>query len=141
MKTTTILLAAILITSCTEENRKLEPPAPQTPAEQAETFEVFFKKFAADAEFQKSRIKFPLTSEVYDIDSEKPVTSTIEANKWEFFNLNQPMLNKKYVLTTRKKKGQYIVNIIMADTGVYVDYIFERQNGKWTLVKIVDQST
>ena len=141
MKTTTILLAAILITSCSEENRKLEPPTAQTNPDQTETFEVFFKKFAADAEFQKSRIKFPLTSEVYEFDSDKPVTSTIEANKWEFFNFNPSILNKKHLVTTRKKKGQYIVNIIIADTGVYVDYIFERQNGKWTLIKIADQST
>jgi hypothetical protein len=39
------------------------------------------------------------------------------------------------------EKEQYIVNVQMEDTGVYVDYIFERHTGKWTLMKIVDQST
>lgn len=34
-----------------------------------------------------------------------------------------------------------LVNVTMEDTGVYVDYVFERQSGKWTLIKIADKST
>lgn len=137
--TTTILLAAFLITSCTEEKKKTEQPKAQT--NQAESFDNFFEKFSADSVFQKSRIKFPLVSQTYDIDSDKDVMSTVEATKWEFFNIKQLKQEKRYIFKISREKEQYIVNVTMEDTGVYVDYIFEQQSGKWTLTKIADQST
>lgn len=140
MKTTTILLAAFLISSCSEEKKKPEQhPTAQT--NQAESFDNFFEKFSADPVFQKSRIKFPLVSQVYDIEADKDVMSTIEASKWEFFNIKQLKQDKKYILKVSREKQQYVVNFKVEDTGVYVDYIFERQSGKWTLIKIADQST
>ncbi|MCS3798877.1 DUF4348 domain-containing protein [Niastella sp. OAS944] len=141
MKTPTILLAAFLITGCSEESKKPEQPTAQTNHAQAESFDSFFEKFSSDSVFQKSRIKFPLTSQVYDIDSEKEVTSTTDASEWAFFNIKQLKQDKKYIFKTSSEKEQYIINVKMEDTGIYVDYIFDRQSGKWTLVKIVDQST
>lgn len=142
MKTVfTIAIASLILLSCSDEKKKPAQPVSQTTNIKAETFETFFEKFSTDSVFQKSRIHFPLATETYDIDAEKSIPSTIEAGKWEFFNIKEIRQDKKNIYNIRKEKDQYILNGQIEDTGVYVDYIFEQQEWRWVMVKIVDQST
>jgi Domain of unknown function (DUF4348) len=143
-----ITLTFFVFISCADRVKKNEKAIPQKAESQIhqktesqiENFEVFFDKFGSDSIFQSSRIKFPLPVETYDIDSEKFDKSTITADKWEFFNIKK--LDKKYTFKTIKEKDQNIVRAQMEDTGVSVDYIFQKQQeNRWMLVKIIDDST
>lgn len=135
-----IVVILFVFISCADRGKKDEKSIPQKTESQIENFEVFFDKFSSDSVFQSSRIKFPLPVETYDIDSEKFDKSTIAADKWTFFNIKE-LDKKKYILNTIKEKDQNIVKIQVEDTGVSVDYIFQKQEDKWMLIKIVDEST
>ena len=57
-----------------------------------ESFELFFKKFSSNQNFQEERIKFPLKTYSYDIDENKTNVSILNKNQWEFSKLysNEP---------------------------------------------------
>lgn len=101
-----------------------------------ETFEVFFKKFSTDSVYQLSRIVFPLNVEELETDDAR--ISTMTAKEWGYMNF---VLKKPYLMKTISVNDTTKVNVQMEDTGVYVDYLFTTIDGKWMLVKIVDQST
>ena len=138
---TSLTLILLFFLSCADEKNKPAPPVQQATESHTENFDTFFEKFSSDSVFQRSRIKFPLTTETYDIDAEKMVMATIPAREWEFFNIREITRNKKHIYNTRKEKDKYILNATVEDTGIFVDYIFEQRDGKWVMVKIVDQST
>jgi hypothetical protein len=139
MKTlATIISLFLLFASCSNGNTNPDKARPHNSNNQVENFEVFFEKFSSDSVFQKSRIKFPLPAETYDIDKGSYLKSATNAAEWSFFNIKE--LDRK-ILTTSKEKDQNTVNIQIEDTGVSVDYIFRKQGNKWKLTKIVDSST
>lgn len=103
-----------------------------------EDFNAFLKKFSVEEDFQLSRIKYPLTSKYYDVDSDKPTIVITQEKDREFNSFN----NKKFIKKiTQENPRKYILNIQIDDTGVYVDFIFELINGKWFLTMTIDTST
>jgi hypothetical protein len=140
MKTVAGIIVALLMgSSCSNEAVKPEKSRNQENNNQVENFDVFFEKFSSDSLFQRSRIKFPLPVETYDIDLDSNIKSTMEAGKWDFFNIKE--LDSNYIITPRKKKDQNIINLQKKETGISVDYIFQKQGDKWIMVKIIDEST
>jgi|SRR3954471_3659958 len=117
-----------------EENKK------NTDTLGVENFDLFIEKFSNDSEFQVSRINFPLNVETYDIDDESYEKSTIKKSEWKFFDLKN-LDEKKIRKINRDVDNNYILNIQIMDTGVFVDYIFKSKNNEWILIKIVDKST
>ena len=103
-----------------------------------ESFELFFKKFSSNQNFQEERIKFPLKTYSYDIDENKTNVSILNKNQWEFSKLYSNKFLKKIKKINSKN---YIVEIQISDTGVLVEYYFTIDKYKWYLIKIVDQST
>lgn len=106
---TKIILALLICSSCSNEAINREKSKFQKSNKDIENFDVFFKKFSSDSVFQRSRIKFPLTVETYDIDLDRDTTSTIDAGQWEFFNIKE--LDDNYILTTSIEKDTYTVNM------------------------------
>ncbi|RFS16901.1 hypothetical protein [Emticicia sp. C21] len=103
-----------------------------------EDFNTFLKRFSAEKDFQLSRIKYPLISKYYDYDTDKFTTIITQKEEREFGSLNKKNYIKK---VTKEHPEKYILNILLDDTGIYVDYIFELINGKWFLTTTIDQST
>lgn len=101
-----------------------------------EVFAEFYRKFSIDSEYQVSRIVFPLIRE--ELDEGVSTISTMTMAEWGYMNF---VLGKPYIITNTSKNDTTKINIQIEDTGVYVDYLFTTVNGKWMLVKIVDQST
>lgn len=140
MKTITIFsLTLLILASCSDNKNNQAKPATQRAKTQAESFDTFFERFSSDSVFQKSRVNFPLNMEVYDVGADSTTTPVIKANEWSFFNIKA--LGKKYIFKTRKDNNRYILTAQIEDTGVYVEYIFDLRESKWTLVKIIDEST
>jgi len=103
-----------------------------------EDLEDFLKKFSSNKEFQLSRIQFPLKNKVYNIDTGQLEVLFILKADWKFSDFNNKLYSKKVKKENAKK---FILNIQIAETGVYVDYIFELINGEWSLTTIMDEST
>ena len=114
-----------------------------TDSSSVEKFEIFFKKFSSDPKFQISRVKFPLEIYDYEVGDDGPdtdtlETSTLEKNQWEFSKL----YSKKFLKNIKKlDSNNYMVEIQVYDTGIFVEYYFTMENNKWFLIKIVDRST
>ena len=108
---------------------------------QEEDFETFFEHFKKDSVFQKQRVKFPLANEIiYNTVSGDPEHTTIKEDEWTFEDFSH--LPDNYLTEiTNTKKDEYIFNIQIEDTGFSVNYIFSQKNGKWFLVKILDDGT
>lgn len=101
-----------------------------------ETFDIFFNKFKVDSVTQKSRIVFPLNN-IHKTD-EGEMIKVINKNDWKYTNF---LLIKKLILT-KKVLNQEKVSMLLSieDTGVNVNYIFEKKAGQWWLTSIVDDS-
>jgi len=107
-------------------------------------FNEFIQQFSKDSLFQISRIHFPLNVQEYDVMNDVDIAKTI--NKQDF---------RKLDFTIRKSDGETdsweqginvrdnkaIIEIQGIDNGIIVDFYFEKQDGKWYLVKWVDSST
>jgi hypothetical protein len=104
----------------------------------SESFNEFYKRFSSDSAYQVSRIIFPLRMQGYDLDSDVPTTSTMDAKEWRYMNFD---LKKPYILKIKAENDTVEVNIRKEETGILVDYLFTPINSKWMLVKVVDQST
>jgi len=115
--------------------------------QQEENFETFFEHFTKDSVFQKQRIEFPLAGEIYDTDLGSFEHITIKANEWTFEDFSHFPDNYSYPdnyskeIRKNMKKDEYVLHIGIDDTGYSVNYIFHKKNGKWFLVKILDDGT
>lgn len=137
---TTIILATISCSTGENNNKDQDSQEPIDESEIiVEDFDVFFTKFCSDSVFQFARIVFPLTVEAYDIDSDKFDTSNLDITEWDFVDFKK--IDSSYIVELNKTDTNSVVNIQIAETGVSVNYIFEIQKSKWTLVKIIDEST
>jgi hypothetical protein len=101
-----------------------------------ENFDQFYKKFNTDKAFQLSRVVFPFKMLFVEDDSSIS-TKLLEKKEWNYVNL----LNKKYIIKKRRAgRSEMIVTLQIQDTGVFVEHIFQENNGKWKLVSTKDSS-
>lgn len=103
-----------------------------------EVFEDFLKKFSFNKDFQFSRIQFPVKNKVYNTDTGQFEVLFIPKADWKFSDFNNKLYLKK---VTKENAKKFILNIQIAETGVYVDYIFELISEEWFLTAIIDEST
>lgn len=112
-----------------------------------ENFQQFFQKFTTDHSFQLKRVKFPLKCEALEIGEEVPSISFLKKIDWEFidFKYDKSYAIRRYDAYTQKIvfKGKTTVIIERRgnDNGIYIDYNFKLENGKWYFVSIKDSST
>lgn len=109
-------------------------------------FETFLKYFNNDSVFQISRINFPLKIKISESQTDTTL-SEISIPLTEFkkvdFTYDQSYSTRQYdkynqkVIVTGNKAAIQIRGI---DNGIYVDYEFEKKNGKWLLKTWTDKS-
>lgn len=110
-------------------------------AQKAENFKTFWKSFVADSVFQKERTQFPLTftySQYGEIEEEHDdmITEKLSADDWWFLTLEDQYSKNKI----KKENDKYIVEQVGIENGIYITFTFAAIDGKWYLVRIVDQS-
>ena len=111
---------------------------------QTEEFETFFDIFSTDSLFQKSKIRFPFPEIFYDIEDNQTIDS-LKPSDWTFLDLKYDSTayyrqidayEQIFEISSDKAK----VGFRGIDNGIYFDYIFERLDSTWQLVKYVDYS-
>lgn len=110
-------------------------------AQKAEDFKTFWKSFVNDSVFQIERTQFPLTYiyfqyEEIEEEHDEMITEKVPAEDWGFVILEDEYSKNKI----KKENDTYIVEKVGIENGIYIKYTFSANNGKWYLVKIVDQS-
>lgn len=105
------------------------------------TFHSFFDKFSTDSVFQISHVMFPLTFRYRDAYEEgKEITIQQDQESWRFIPFKEdaesPLFRGEFdigeVTAVYRRKG--------LDTGIYIEYFFKNESGKWFLVSYSDFS-
>jgi hypothetical protein len=105
----------------------------------SEDFNLFFKKFNADAAFQLSRVRFPFKMlEMPDQEEKQAPPRFTQKKDWKYFR----MLTEGETVTKRKhiNKTTVRIQLMVKETGVLVFYYFKCINGKWWLDHSEDAS-
>lgn len=106
------------------------------------SFPDFVKKFSEDSVFQKKHVKFPLKI-IFDgtsyEDSDSVSISFMEKSEWKFITLKDSIIEDiKYI--HKVNSTNYIVTEWGEDTGIFIDYNFEKSGKMWILTRIEDHS-
>ena len=130
MKTLKLLFVIALLISATNLS-----------AQKAENFKTFWKSFVADSVFQKERTQFPLTYIYFqygEIEEEHDdmITEKLSADDWWFLILEDQYSKNKF----KKENDKYIVEQVGIENGIYIKFTFAAIDGKWYLIRMVDQS-
>jgi hypothetical protein len=143
-----LILSSILLISCSSKSNKSiandEAKVQNEKTISEEPFDVFIKKFSKDSSFQLLRIKFPLvyTYSEEEIDTGSLSTKQIKKEEWEIIDLVDKSGFGESVEIIKETNGSDLIQLLVkgVDTGVHIVYFFEKENNKWYLVKITDQS-
>jgi len=103
--------------------------------EKVSDFTAFFKRFYSDSAFQVQNIIFPFSFYYYEDDSEKK--NLILKKDWGFITIEKDVATKTKILDHSRVRVDYYV----PETCFYQLHYFELKDGKWNLVKIIDQSS
>ena len=112
-----------------------------------DSFETFFEYFNKDSLFQISRIDFPIT--VMELDWKNDyadIEMIIELKDYHVLDLTYDKSyelreSDKYTQETLLDENKAIIKIRGIDNGIYSDYEFEKNKGKWKLKTWNDSST
>lgn len=112
-----------------------------------EEFRIFFHQFSFEKDFQLQRILFPL--EYYyseDIGDETLSVEVINRNEWNYIDFRKDNASKTAKYDAFETSTDVLSDTIAIyqrlgiDNGIHMTYYFTRQNGKWFLKEIQDQS-
>lgn len=108
-----------------------------------EDFNTFFEKFTTDSLFQVERVKFPFRV-LWTTEDGDTVHETTKDN-WTHstFHYEETYATRQVDAYTQKIKnyGDTVkLELRGVDNGIFVDYEFARDNGKWILVSGKDYS-
>lgn len=108
-----------------------------------EAFDTFFTQFKKSKSFQIERILFPVKviHNEFSTESGKTEIFFISKVKWDFSDFSTSMNKKLFITQKSIPPNNHNVIFQIEDTGVYVQYLFKNQNGKWFLYEIRDDST
>jgi hypothetical protein len=159
MKTSRKYLYLILILAflgCKLESRKVETEKSteskketiqiKIPENVDNDFKVFLYYFSKDSIFQISRVNFPLkVMEVNQNNTLEQIEMTIQKKEYTKLDFEYPKdaltrETSRFTQNIKTKDNQSIVEIRGFDNGIYTDYFFEKENGKWILKSWDDNS-
>ena len=117
------------------------------PLLEEEPFRQFWDRFASECDFQRGRIA-PVVLVLADrnrdvaVVNREPVldTATLEGSYWECSVFPKERCNWLIDIMPIRPNGKAAVRIRLEDTGVMVDWVFERREGKWYLCQTEDYS-
>lgn len=144
------LLLILMLFSCnktskevTTNNKKksespvLKPAKSLNKTSNYESFDPFYKKFHEDSIFQINRVKFPI--EGYAVDTSEQATKWTKTNWIMHRNTVQKIDTSKFTIETNKQKNTYYEKIYIEGGGFASERFFKRINGRWYLVKFIDE--
>ena len=105
-------------------------------------FSDFIKRFTTDSVFQINHVKFPLENVAIELDEENndsASTSYIKKSEWKFYNFKDTICDG-IKLEHQFDTINFTCTELGIDTGVRIDYYFEKKGTQWFLTKIVDSS-
>jgi hypothetical protein len=101
------------------------------------SFYVFFDRFKADEEFQRSRVTFPFKRMRYDPETAQLLnTEEVSKEEWEFTMFQD---SPDYAWSV-PKIGKDRAEVVLTGEQVRLIVVFKRINGKWVLVHSEDRS-
>src|SRR5690606_11732062 len=108
-----------------------------------EDFNEFFERFTTDSVFQMERTKFPFR--VVWMTEDRETTHETEKENWTHSTFYyEDSYASRQVDAYTQKINQYPDSVVLeqrgVDNGIYVDYKFIRDNGKWILFTGKDYS-
>lgn len=114
----------------------------------SDSFLPFLVKFMTDSIFQVSRVRFPIKLKAYSESDEEfadnDTTLELSESNWRNISINdglRHLTNFTNSWNTDIKEGiQKKIYLSGVDNGIYVNYYFEKDNGKWFLVNLEDFS-
>lgn len=109
-------------------------------------FDVFLIKFNTDCAFQKKHVTFPLPSiSNMDWETNDYDTSIISRKEYECIELSSPKSNicegRSTLKITKISNDVVVITFGIDDSGINIEYFFQKNENKWQLIKIVDEST
>ena len=107
-------------------------------------FKTFIEYFSKDSLFQISRIEFPFKEIQTGIDDDKDSTILIDKLHFRKMDFSKKRYDGQYDkwnrhISVQEKKAT--IEIRGINNGIYIDYYFEKINGLWKFIKVVDSST
>lgn len=144
------VVLALLLVGCAETTTPSQPaPAPtQSQATEAEAFAPFFERFRTDLAFQRERRAPDFSYRYLDDDPDgfglMEVEGTWEPHRlgWEGGERVEERFNEQDSPEAVAPDADAVTfHIAGLDSGVSVVYRFERRDGRWLFVEMVDQST
>lgn len=120
-----------------ELKKEVSTPKKVEKATVNEDFNSFYNKFHRDSVFQIKRIKFPL--EGYAIDTSEQTTVWNKNNWITHRNTIDAVDTAVFKVETIKQVGTYYEKIFIEGGGFASERLFKRINGKWYLVKYIDE--
>lgn len=118
------------------------------PSKKSDTIETDFNSFLtlfnSDSAFQLSSIDFPMKVQEINRESDHELTEKIiDKSNYKRLDLSDNLSNSNNNFTREIKinNNSATVEIRGIESGVKVDFFFERENGKWKLITWIDSST
>lgn len=112
----------------------------------SESFQDFFLEFRESSEYQVSRIVFPLPSVSVQMEKEWLDSVMVTREQWKYndFSLIRSGIQvREYDNFARKLRpsGERVISLVGSDNGLLYSYFFKLIEGRWWLVRILDESS
>ncbi len=141
------LISLLFLVSCINSTKETRPKS-VTNEKQNNTespkkdcvFSDFVKKFTIDSVFQKAHVKFPLevVSDGTNYEDDDSIWY-VKESEWQFVTLKDSIIDGiKYI--HQIDSTNYTVTKVGYDTGINIDYRFNKSGKQWQLTKIEDHS-
>ena len=140
-----LAIPLLFITSCMDNTKETTPRnitdnEPDNIKSGDYNFSDFIKRFTTDSVFQINHVKFPLEEVSLGVDAEdSDSTFYIKKSKWKFYSFKDTICDG-IKLEHQFDTINFTCTELGIDTGVRIDYYFEKSGTQWFLTKIVDAS-
>lgn len=115
---------------------------PKTSNTKETDFDLFLKLFNSDSAFQKSHIEFPIRVQEINRESNFELTARIiDESNYKILVLSEPDSADNYLREVKTYNNKATVRFSGIETGIMIQFFFEKINGKWMLTTWIDKST
>jgi hypothetical protein len=131
------IVVILFMASCNRSSKELTKAKTVEKKTVYEEFDFFYKKFHADSNFQVKRVKFPLEGYAMDTaEQSKPWNKS----DWIMHRYTvQSVDTSMFKIETSATNNLYYEKIYIEGGGFASERVFKRLNGKWYLVKFIDE--
>ena len=144
------LFVIISISSCSKTAKNKDEKNSQTEhtdSADGEDFKAFLENFNKMPTFQRQRVLFPVEAVVLDPSEYgmKAIIEEIEYQDWFLldFSYDSTFLTRqmdRYHQNIQLYKDSALIEHRGIDNGIFADYLFIKENGKWFLKSFTDVS-